>query len=707
MSIIIKELFESDLDQYNNDWWSSKKIEKLNFNFDQILISGGGPSGPRGFIGDQGLDGAKGPIGPQGVVGSQGLIGSQGVDGKTVWLKNQVLNQKTTLKINQFNKSKSTNLLLGIDNTSAEYNTTEINVLNKIHTKGGSIKKNIIFSDDETDKTVYLNIFKEGTDIILEYGFNDATNTEFELIGDEAVLSNNVNPSLNSTFGNFKDSLFKIKTFNSTFGDITETNEIQGSTKFNTETPKVNWIAQSADANGKIKWIDPIKVIPGFPVGSIIAINAAQFNNNNFLINEIKTIASGYLQITNGSGKTDTMYQGWYICNGKTWKKGAIAYDLPNLNSYSYDIAADTSGNSSQTHTNNVVDKLPILGGSDLKLNITQSSGSYSSSYNNHETTNQTEIFNSNGSLSQSDAKLIYICYLKETNMYWEDADVIQPTPTLYDVNLSFSPISRAEACSNQVAAYKIDFDPTVWINLSANLSGKIIYNSDGNAIATDGYYSKGGIVRTFVSGSFVHVENCPTSNSFTAALASNMFKLNGVSTPFIGGSNITIYTDNSDFTTATKIYTSSSLTSQYYASSGWYRIDSTRRYWSQSDGMFLGINVFGDYIHNLLQSQNEPIGDLMAKAASTFNYCNGVYDESIYVYTTSADTFMNSTNTTISPVYKNLYNVSSDQGYTPLELIENNAHYGPENDLFSRRCGVAGTLQARQKCNNLNEQPF
>lgn len=119
---------------------------------------------------------------------------------------------------------------------------------------------------------------------------------------------------------------------------------------------------------------------------------------------------------------------------------------------------------------------------------------------------------------------------------------------------------------------------------------------------------------------------------------------------------------------------------------------------------MFLGINVFGDYIHNLLQSQNTPSGELMAKAASAFNYCNGVYDESIYVYTTSGATFMDSTSTTISPVYKNLYNASADQGYTPLELIENNAYYGPEYDIFSRRCGVAGTLQARQKCSGTGE---
>lgn len=67
MSIVIKEIFPADS--------ISKLVEKLNFNFDQIMLSGGGPPGP---IGPQGQQGIPGPIGPRGSywwVGSTASLG--------------------------------------------------------------------------------------------------------------------------------------------------------------------------------------------------------------------------------------------------------------------------------------------------------------------------------------------------------------------------------------------------------------------------------------------------------------------------------------------------------------------------------------------------------------------------------------------------------------------------------------------------------
>ena len=55
MPIVIKELFPSDP--------ISEALEKINFNFDQMILSGGGPPGPIG------------PQGPQGIPGSQGERG--------------------------------------------------------------------------------------------------------------------------------------------------------------------------------------------------------------------------------------------------------------------------------------------------------------------------------------------------------------------------------------------------------------------------------------------------------------------------------------------------------------------------------------------------------------------------------------------------------------------------------------------------------
>lgn len=53
-NIVIKEILASDT--------VSDLVDKVNFNFDQLLLNGGGPSGPIGGTGTQG------PIGPRGVI---------------------------------------------------------------------------------------------------------------------------------------------------------------------------------------------------------------------------------------------------------------------------------------------------------------------------------------------------------------------------------------------------------------------------------------------------------------------------------------------------------------------------------------------------------------------------------------------------------------------------------------------------------------
>ena len=69
MPINLKEVFVTDTNQI--------KVEKINYNFDQIIGTGGqlGPRGP------QGVQGNIGPVGPQGAQGAQGATGGAGADG--------------------------------------------------------------------------------------------------------------------------------------------------------------------------------------------------------------------------------------------------------------------------------------------------------------------------------------------------------------------------------------------------------------------------------------------------------------------------------------------------------------------------------------------------------------------------------------------------------------------------------------------------
>lgn len=76
MPINLKEIFVSDSNQI--------KIDKINYNFDQIIGTGGqrGPQGPQGV---QGQIGEAGPTGAQGAQGAPGETGLQGNDGVDRW----------------------------------------------------------------------------------------------------------------------------------------------------------------------------------------------------------------------------------------------------------------------------------------------------------------------------------------------------------------------------------------------------------------------------------------------------------------------------------------------------------------------------------------------------------------------------------------------------------------------------------------------
>ena len=55
MPITIQEIIASDT--------ISQLVDKTNFNFDQLLLNGGGPAGPAGPIGPVGPLGGRGPKG--------------------------------------------------------------------------------------------------------------------------------------------------------------------------------------------------------------------------------------------------------------------------------------------------------------------------------------------------------------------------------------------------------------------------------------------------------------------------------------------------------------------------------------------------------------------------------------------------------------------------------------------------------------------
>ena len=82
MAINIKELFNADADNI--------KVDKINYNFDQLILSGGGPSGIKG---DTGLTGNTGLKGEKGDIGSKGEEGTKGEQGSSanLWDRDTIL----------------------------------------------------------------------------------------------------------------------------------------------------------------------------------------------------------------------------------------------------------------------------------------------------------------------------------------------------------------------------------------------------------------------------------------------------------------------------------------------------------------------------------------------------------------------------------------------------------------------------------------
>ena len=84
MPLNIKNIFSSDLDPNRTDFWSTDKLDKLNYNFNQL--SEGGARGPLGVDGINGPTGVTGVTGPQGNEGIQGNQGVSGADANLNWL---------------------------------------------------------------------------------------------------------------------------------------------------------------------------------------------------------------------------------------------------------------------------------------------------------------------------------------------------------------------------------------------------------------------------------------------------------------------------------------------------------------------------------------------------------------------------------------------------------------------------------------------
>jgi hypothetical protein len=573
-------------------WWSKDKIDKINLNFE--LLSSGGMKGP---VGNFGEDGLTGPQGPQGYQGPQGLQGSQGISPWTEGSNNDFLTLHPNFQVG----SEYQPIRIGIGQTDDEQ--VAINFqgpLTKLHNHETSISNLIINSPNSLDfhfklspegdfkKLEIGDIINSASKLKLQYDLdtmdyilhNDPSNTNYLLEANQAV--SNVNNNTNLKFRS-KDTKLGLES----------SNIIANSNFKYTNDALENRVLVSLDNNGNTAWRNKSDVFGTLPVGSIISITEDWFNDDNFYLTYQISQSGSELKIIYGRGRENTPFEGWYICNGQTWTDGNIQYEVPNLNSFDFDI--DSNGGDQESVTDG--DNTPIIiGGYNLEMQSTYDTtdSKYISEFIEPTDTTTDQIsLNTGGNFDIS--RNVHIIYLKVLDYFWTTGD-IEPI-ILTPIELAGPSTSSDDACGlNTTQTYEWTGGAANWANddMSNIILYIILYNNNNERIgltrALAGWYSKDDISRYWNGSQFSLREVCPILIPIDLTFDNDVTNLNGITS----SSNTEYIINSEDFENATSLLQGGSN-----AAAGWYREFvrfGYRRYWNGSE--FIGEKFNTNYIY-------------------------------------------------------------------------------------------------------------
>lgn len=448
--INLKQILQSDTQQ--------EKLDKVNYNFDQLVANGGGPMGAIGSIGETGFQGATGDDGPQGIDGPQGFQGPADASNNSKWIDGArwvsgALNIKTIVPEHlldnpaSFSNFPPTNVLLGYANNDDEYDDPSIispylNSVLLINKNSNYHDSNIrLISEKGTDKyldialTNYTSLNSIGEQSVLEFKFassvsggeyrwnadtyiiNDANDNE--MMSMDAVDGVKFTGSFLSTNDAiFTGSIFKIN--NSSTGGTTNTN------------PDVDKIAVALDDTGTIGFKEASEIGASVPIGTIISFHYDTYIDiSNFTQTQAidATVDPEQIDIVVGRGIANTQYEGWYLCNGQTWKNNDIQYTVPNLNSFSFDF---TSGgiqiiSAPGANTPN------LLGGGEFEFQQNANTISYTIDVNSTEAW-VTQAQANYASTEYKVVKTPQLIYLGATDL-WYNVSAPPPVPASFQID--------------------------------------------------------------------------------------------------------------------------------------------------------------------------------------------------------------------------------------------------------------------------------
>ena len=456
MNINIKQIFTSDLDPNSTLWWGEDKVDKINHNFRQFEL--GGAQGPQGYPGSNGSIGYAGSQGYQGAEGYQGSQGHQGSEGIEPW---KAINRDITSLFPKYNNGPAigddvrrvsfSDIITSDDsgdnivqpgeevttyNGALDWNDTVLNIFtpdpgfdNIELVKDGNYDLNTqpqhdraLITLDNINNTNILEIFSSG---------------KFRIEADGLTLSNYELDAMNEIWLNLNNTEFNLSLI-----DTDNTGAIDGVAVFQQDLTsksdfkynkdaQANYILTADNTTGETSWKNKLDVFDGMPIGTIVSIPSEYFNSDNFYLDETLSSNESNQTVLNlrwGSGKESGPFIGWYVCGGMTWEDETNSYDTPNLNSFSYQIDPNGSG------------QLNISGGDNNHILLAGAKHYVDASYTGSNTYNisttltdadeNIDLLYSQQSGGYYRSKNIHIVYLGVENMKWSDSGVATSSPT-------------------------------------------------------------------------------------------------------------------------------------------------------------------------------------------------------------------------------------------------------------------------------------
>lgn len=281
-------------------------IDLINFNFDQLILNGYGPTGNIGTSGLSGVIGVQGSVGATGITGSQGTAGATGPAGLECWSADAAtVNNTNIIKPIQLQSYPNLpNVIIGSDLIN---NRSQLSVGRNL----SSMSSNIRLTTSTDDK--YFDMSLDNGSMVMQFD-GTSTSSKIDIQAGVTTLYDSTDSDTLAVFSNVLVD-FKKNTI------IDKTVNILAGAKFNLNDPVLNNLQPqqddlivAIDEVGTLGWRDTTSLANNVANGTVVPILPSEINATNFIMSNNSNSAN-----TTGSGIG--LYAGWYICHGYTWYK--------------------------------------------------------------------------------------------------------------------------------------------------------------------------------------------------------------------------------------------------------------------------------------------------------------------------------------------------------------------------------------------------